>query len=487
MSTPTDRFYDALKSRDRRFDGRFFAGVTSTGIYCRPICPARTPKRDNVRFFSNAAAAEAAGFRPCRRCRPETAPGTPAWHGTSATVARALRLISEGELDGGSVDDLADRLGVGGRHLRRLFDRHVGASPLAVAQTRRIHFARKLLDDTDLPMRDIAFAAGFQSVKRFNTVMRETFGRSPTEIRKVARTEGQDSPEGRIELRLPYREPFDWPALLDYFAARATPGVEEVVDGEYRRSFAYDDCRGVIRVRRCEDRPCLVLSAPASARRRLMDLAERTRRLFDLGADPVPIADRLGADPVLGDVVRRHAGLRVPGAWDPFELCVRAILGQQVSVKGATTLTGRVAARHGAPLPPAEQDGGVTLLFPTPETLATAPLSDLGIPQQRIDAIRELGRRVSARELPLSWGECHDRTHLALMDVPGIGEWTAQYVAMRALGQPDTFLAGDLGVRRALENGDGMPSAAEALALSERWRPWRAYAVLYLWKKETPA
>jgi len=483
MREPSDRFYEALKSRDRRFDGRFYVGVTSTGVYCRPVCPARTPKRANVRFFPCAAGAESAGFRPCRRCRPETAPGTPAWSGTSATVSRAMRLIAQGALDSGGMDDLADRLGVGARHLRRLFDRHVGASPLAVAKTRRIHFARRLLDDTELPMRDVAYASGFSSIKRFNTVMRETFRRSPTEMRRATRACDRVAGEGRLDLRLPFKEPYDWDGVLEYFAARATPGVEEVRDGEYLRTFAYEDCRGVLRVRRCPEKPCVILSVPASARRRLMDITERVRRLFDLGADPLPIAALLGADPELTSVVRRRPGLRVPGAWDPFEVAVRAILGQQVSVRGATTLAGRLAQRFGERVKGLPEDGP-HLLFPGPAALAEADVAAIGMPGKRGAGVRELARRVRDGELPLSWGECHDRTHAALVSVPGIGEWTAKYVAMRALGQPDVFLAGDLGVRKAMANGNGAPTAAEALARSEKWRPWRAYAVLYLWAKE---
>lgn len=477
----SDRFFEALRSRDSRFDGRFYAGVTTTGIYCRPVCPARTPKRDNVRFFECAAAAEAAGFRPCKRCRPETAPGTPAWHGTSTTVTRALRLISQGALDREGVDELAERLGVGSRHLRRLFDRHVGASPLAVAKTRRIHFARKLLDETELPMRDVAFAAGFSSIKRFNTVMRETFRRSPTELREKSRARGTTL-EGRVELRLPFREPYDWDGVLDYFRRRAIPRVEDVIDGTYRRTFAYEDCQGVLEVRRCEDRPCVILSVPASARRRLFNLAERVRRLFDLGADPHRIYGHLADDPELKHIVRRRPGLRVPGSWDPFELAVRAILGQQVSVTGATTLAGRLAERFGTPCPPGRENVP-NVQFPTPEQLLDAPIQELGMPEKRAEAIRELARRVHTGEIPLSWGECLDDTFERLTAIPGVGAWTAKYVSMRGLGHPDAFLEGDLGVRKALANGGGMPSARQALARSEAWRPWRAYAVLYLWAK----
>jgi AraC family transcriptional regulator of adaptative response / DNA-3-methyladenine glycosylase II len=477
----SDRFYEALRSRDPRFDGRFFAGVTSTGIYCRPICAARTPRRENVRFFECAAAAESAGFRPCRRCRPETVPGTPAWLGTSVTVSRALRLISQGALDGGDVDSLSDRLGVGSRHLRRLFERHLGASPLAVAQTRRLHFARRLLDQTQLPMREVAYSSGFKSVKRFNTVVRETFGMTPTELR--GRSRDRDLPDGAetVKLRLPYREPYDWPGMLDYLAARAIPGVEQVQGDVYRRTIAYDGTVALLEVRPCPGKPCVILEVSASARRHLMSVAERVRRLFDLTTDPVPIAEHLGRDPGISAAVKRRPGLRVPGAWDPFELAIRAILGQQVSVKGATTLAGRLASRYGTPVPGADPSGPHRI-FPDAAALADADLSSIGMPGKRADAVRELARLVRDGSLPLSWGECADDTHDGLMAIPGIGEWTARYIAMRALGQPDAFLPGDLGVRKAMANGSGkLPSPADVLARSEKWRPWRAYAVLHLW------
>lgn len=487
MPNTSDRFYEALKSRDSRFDGRFFTGVTSTGIYCRPICAARTPKRENVRFFECAAAAEAGGFRPCRRCRPETVPGTPAWLGTSVTVSRALRLISQGALDTGDVDGLADRLGVGSRHLRRLFERHLGASPLAVAKTRRIHFARRLLDQTELPMTEVAHASGFASVKRFNTVIRETFGRTPTELRSLRRDPETPTREETVTLRLPYREPFDWKGIVNYIRARAIPGVEQVQDDVYRRTFEFDGTPGVLEVRACRDKPCVVLEVSASARRHLMMVAERVRRLFDLMTDPVPIAQHLRRDPVLRNSVRRRPGLRVPGAWDPFELAVRAILGQQVSVRGATTLSGRLVEKFGRPLPGADPSGPHRL-FPTPAILADADIASIGMPGKRAEALRELARRVRDEELPLSWGDCAIESHAAMTAIPGIGDWTAQYVAMRALGQPDVFLPGDLGVRRALANGAGrLPTAPEAMARSEAWRPWRAYAVLHLWMTENDA
>lgn len=478
---PFDRCYEAMRSRDLRFDGRFFTGVRTTGIYCRPVCPARTPKRENVRFFECAAAAEAAGFRPCKRCRPETAPGTPAWLGTSATVARGLRLIAEGALDAAGVDDLAERLGVGSRHLRRLFDEHLGASPLDVALTRRVHFARKLLDETNLPVADVAFAAGFSSVRRFHAVMHRTFREAPTSLRRAVRRGGRPSPEGHVALRLPYREPYAFDALLEYLGGRATPGVEEVRGGVYRRTFRLDEETGVLAVRRDADKSCLVLEAPVAARRRLLEIAERMRRVFDVAADPATIAAHLRRDPALRRSVRAQPGLRVPGAWDPFELAVRAILGQQVSVKGATTLAGRLAQRFGTPVPGADPSGP-HLLFPDAATLADADVASIGMPRARGEAIRELARRVRDELLPLTWGGSAHAAVATLASIPGIGTWTAGYVAMRGLGMPDAFLEGDLGVRRALETGHGrLPTFAETLARAEPWRPWRAYAVMHLW------
>ena len=477
--------YEAVQARDPRFDGRFFTAVLTTGIYCRPICPARIPRRENVRFYEHAAAAEAAGFRPCRRCRPEAAPGTPAWLGTSATVSRALRLITDGVMDDGGVDDLAGRLGVGSRHLRRLFLQHVGATPIAVAQTRRLHFARTLLDGTDLAMSDVAAAAGFQSERRFRAAVHATFGFSPTELRAKARgPRGDGAAPGHVALRLPYREPFDAERLLAYLEARAIPGIEEVREGAYRRSFALGDAGGVLTARPDPARRCVIVQMPVAARRHLLDAAERMRRLFDLAADPHAIGARLRRDPLLRASVRARPGLRVPGAWDPFELTIRAILGQQVSVRAATTLAGRLAVAFGQPLPgrTAGDGSGPHLVFPTPDALARADVASIGLPASRAATIREVARRVESGALPLRRGADPERTWSALADVPGIGPWTAGYVAMRALALPDTFLEGDLGVRRALADAQGhRPTPKEALARAEGWRPWRAYAVLHLW------
>ncbi|MGH7894119.1 MAG: bifunctional transcriptional activator/DNA repair enzyme AdaA, partial [Candidatus Binatia bacterium] len=377
MTLEPERCYRALESRDRRFDGRFFVGVRTTGVYCRPVCPARTPKPQNIRFFACAAAAEEAGFRPCLRCRPETAPGTPAWAGTSAIVARALRLIESGALDDGTADGLATRLGIGERQLRRLFVKHLGAAPVRVAKAHRVHFARRLLDETDLSVTKVALAAGFGSIRQFNDAIRETFQASPTELREKRRARPA---RGELTVRLPYRPPLPWDALLAFLAARATPGIERVENGAYRRTARIGDEPAAIEVRHDPAHAQIVLRVHATDHTRLIGVVERVRRVFDLGADPDRIADHLRRDRRLRPIVERLPGLRVPGAWDPFELAVRAVLGQQVTVRAATTLAGRLAERFGTPV---DLGPGLTRVFPLPATLVDAPLEKIGLPGAR--------------------------------------------------------------------------------------------------------
>ena len=473
------RCYAAVRSRDRRFDGRFFAGVVTTGVYCRPVCPVRPAKPENVRWFACAAAAEAAGFRPCRRCRPEASPGTPAWSGTSAVVARALRLIAAGALDEGGVDGLADRLGLGARQLRRLFATHLGASPAEVARARRAHFARTLLDETDLPMAEVAFSAGFGSIRDFNHALRATFGRTPTALRRARGRRGPVANHGGVTVRLAFRPPLDWSGLLGFLAPRATPGVEAVADGVYRRTIAIGDGAGTIEVRAAAGEPHLLMRVRLARPERLLQVVARARRLFDLDADPVPIADHLAASPELAPLVARRPGLRVPGAWDAFELAVRAVLGQQVTVRGATTLAGRLVRAFGTPLDRAED--GLTHLFPRPEALADADLAALGLPRARAATIRALAGAVASGEVVLDASRGLEDAVARLAAVPGIGAWTPHYVAMRALGEPDAFPAADLGLRRALGNGAGRLAPARVAERAEAWRPWRAYAVMHLW------
>ena len=473
------RCYAAVRSRDRRFDGRFFAGVVTTGVYCRPVCPVRPAKPENVRWFACAAAAEAAGFRPCRRCRPEASPGTPAWSGTSAVVARALRLIAAGALDEGGVDGLADRLGLGARQLRRLFATHLGASPAEVARARRAHFARTLLDETDLPMAEVAFSAGFGSIRDFNHALRATFGRTPTALRRARGRRGPVANHGGVTVRLAFRPPLDWSGLLGFLAPRATPGVEAVAAGVYRRTIAIDKGAGTIEVRAAAGEPHLLMRVRLARPERLLQVVARARRLFDLDADPVPIADHLAASPELTPLVARRPGLRVPGAWDAFELAVRAVLGQQVTVRGATTLAGRLVRAFGTPLDRAED--GLTHLFPRPEALADADLAALGLPRARAATIRALAGAVASGEVVLDASRGLEDAVARLAAVPGIGAWTAHYIAMRALGEPDAFPAADLGLRRALGNGAGRLAPARVAERAEAWRPWRAYAVMHLW------
>ena len=466
-------------SRDPRFDGKFFIAVTTTGIYCRPICPVRSPKKINIRYYPTAAAAAAAGYRPCLRCRPEAAPGTPAWLGTCAVVQRALRLIEEGVLDDGSVAALADRLGLGPRHLCRLFVHHVGASPIVVAQTRRLHFAKRLLDQTELPITEIALAAGFGSVRRFNSAFLQTYARSPRDLRRRR----QDGPheQNEVVLRLSFRPPYDWIQVRDFLAARALPGVERVDERGYARTVVVGDSLGTICVRPVDGDNALELHVRGTASTALFQLSSAARRVFDLAADPARIAHTFQSDPVLSPLVKRRPGLRIPGAWDPFECAVRAILGQQVSVSAGRTLVSRLVLRFGRPVTLSEP--GLTHLFPTPAALVSADLEGIGLTRARAAALRALAKAVAAGHLTFTGAA--DDVCATPCELPGVGQWTAQYIALRALGEPDAFLASDLILRR-MASPDGDPLSTRVLsARSEAWRPWRAYAVMHLWRSAT--
>src|SRR5262245_47525213 len=478
--------YKAVLSRDRRFDGRFFTGVMTTGIYCRPICPVHPPKFENVRFFACAAAAEAAGFRPCRRCHPETAPGTPAWLGSSAVVSRALRLISEGALDEGGIDAMAVRLGMGARQLRRLFAEHLGASPAAIARARRVHFAVKLIEETTLPITEIAFSSGFSSIRQFNHAVRATFGQSPTERRLQYGLKANGSAPlhlhngAGLTVRLPYRPPLDWAATLRFLQARAIPGVEVVGAECYQRTIEIGGLAGTIELRAGYNVGCLTMSVQLPSYDGLLMVIERAKRLFDLSADPLLISEHLRRSPILRRRVEDSPGLRVPGAWDDFDLAVRAVLGQQISVKGAATLAGRLTKTFGRPL---EGHGiaGLTHLFPRPQALVDTELSQIGIPKARAMTIGTLARQIHRGELVLDASQSLDDVVENLCAIPGIGPWTANYLAMRALGETDAFPADDLWLRRALSNGNGLLSTAQMTETAEAWRPWRAYAAMHLW------
>ncbi len=458
--------YQALSARDRRFDGKFFTAVTSTGIYCRTVCPARPPLKKNIRFYACAAAAEAGGFRPCKRCRPDTAPGSPAWAGTSTTVQRALRLISDGALADGDIEILAARLGIGGRHLRRLFHDELGAAPLAIAHVERLHFARKLIEETNLPLAGIAFHAGFQSIRRFNDALKAALGKSPSELRKSRKTVFEGD---WLTLRLCYAEPFDWDGILAFLIPRAIAGVETIAPDCYRRNFPAAEGTGQLEVRHLPLKRCIELRLTRVDPAALQSLVKKVRRLFDLDAEPLRIAAHLGADKLLAPLVAARAGLRVPGAFDAFELMVRAVLGQQVTVAGASTLAGRLAAKWG-------RDG----LFPEPGITAEANLGSIGLPAKRAETLRGVARQFAINPNFLAEATDLESAIQKMVVLNGIGPWTAQYVAMRALAEPDAFPASDLGLMKASAIMD--PKKLEQRA--EAWRPWRAYAAMHLWMGE---
>ncbi len=474
--------YSAIKSRDARFDGRFYTAVLTTGIYCRPICPAMTPRAENVQFYVSASAAEEKGFRPCLRCRPEASPGTPDWHGHLTLVSRALRLISEGVLDEGGVDELAQRLNIGTRQLRRSFAKQLGAPPVSIAQTRRLHFAKKLIDETKMPMSEIAFCAGFSSIRRFNATIRSAYDRSPTELRRTGNRKHSQSNDPNLQLRLSYRPPFDWPALRNFLQARAIPGVEKIDGDTYRRTVQDGNSTGIIEVQFIKDQRHLLLRVPPQLSKNLMQISERVRNLFDLRADPMAITNHLSQDEQMAALILNYPGLRVPGTWDGFEIAVRAILGQQISVKAANTLCGRIVKTVGEPLQEVEDDN-LTTLFPQPERLAEADLSDIGLMPSRAKAVRALARAVRDGELQFSTPVELDEAVDVLTSLPGIGPWTANYIAMRALREPDAFPAGDLALRRAAaEPETAVLTTSQLEHRSKAWRPWRAYAAMYLWQ-----
>jgi AraC family transcriptional regulator, regulatory protein of adaptative response / DNA-3-methyladenine glycosylase II len=475
MALDREACYRALKARDRRFDGRFLTGVLSTGVFCRPICPTRTPRLENCVFFPTAAAAYSDGFRPCLRCRPELNPGVPAWSGTAATVNRALRLIAEEGPEAEDLEALASRLGVGSRHLRRLFQRHVGASPVAVLQLQRVFLAKQLITDSGLPLTQVALGAGFGSVRRFNAVMQRTFGRPPRELRRFS-----ELTPSRLTLRLPYRPPYDWTGVLAFLAPRAIPGVESVENGVYRRTISQEGTQGIVEVSASAE-AFLLAAITVDRLPALAAVAARLRHLFDLDADPEPIAAQLSRDPALARRLAARSGLRVPGAWDAFELAVRAMLGQQVSVSAASTLAGRLAATFGQRLigPPSASD--LSVLFPEPKALAHADLSSIGIPGARAAAISSLAAAVMRDPTLLRTTNPVEQTIAKLLTLPGIGDWTAAYIAMRALREPDAFPAGDLGLVRAMRRHFRKPSPALLRRRAEGWRPWRAYAAMLLW------
>ncbi|PVG82606.1 AraC family transcriptional regulator [Nocardioides gansuensis] len=475
--------YRAVKSRDRRFDGVFYTAVRTTGIYCRPSCPARTPAFGNVTFHPTAAAAQAAGYRACKRCLPDATPGSPDWDVAADVAGRAMRLIADGLVDREGVEGLAARVGYTSRHLGRLLTQELGAGPLALARARRAQNARVLIESTDMTLTDAAFAAGFSSVRQFNETVRDVYDMSPSELR--GRRGGSRPAHGTVVMRLAVRTPYAGRAMLDFLALRAVPGVEQVDGDTYSRTLALPHGHGTVRLR-LPDVATPGETAFAHAEFSLGDLrdtgaaVERVRRLIDADCDPVAVGDAFAGDPVLGPLARRRPGLRVPGHVDGNEVAVRAILGQQVSVTGARTTAARMVAEHGEQVATAVD--GLTHLFPTAAAIAELDPEHLPMPRARGRALVGLCHVLAEGDIRLDRGDDRDATRSALLARPGIGPWTADYVAMRALGHPDVFLPTDIGTRDALRR---LGVDTDPRELAETWRPWRSYAQVHLWRSLT--
>ncbi|MGW6389105.1 AlkA N-terminal domain-containing protein [Streptomyces sp. NPDC055103] len=480
MHTETERCVRAVQSKDARFDGVFFTAVRTTRIYCRPSCPVVPPKPENMEFHPSSASCQRAGFRACKRCRPDTSPGSPEWHVRADAVARAMRLIQDGVVDREGVPGLARRLGWSTRQIERQLLAELGAGPLALARAQRAQTARVLIETTPLPMGEIAFAAGFSSIRTFNDTVREVFALTPGELRTRAarrRPETAAGTPGSISLRLPFRAPLEPSNLFGHLAATAVPGVEEWRDGAYRRTLSLPYGHGIVALApRADHIACrLSLTDP----RDLTHAISRCRRLLDLDADPVAVDDRLRADPLLAPLVDTAPGRRVPGTVDPAEFAVRAVLGQQVSTAAARTHAARLVTAYGTPVD--DPEGGLTHLFPGPEALAGLDPESLALPRSRRTTLLTLVQALADGSLTLGPAGDREETRARLLALPGFGPWTTEIIAMRALGDPDAFLPGDLGVRRAAE-GLGLPGTPAALtARAADWRPWRAYAVQYLW------
>ncbi|MEV5603975.1 AlkA N-terminal domain-containing protein [Streptomyces sp. NPDC052299] len=478
MHTDTERCVRAVRSKDARFDGWFFTAVLTTRIYCRPSCPVVPPKAENMTFYPSAAACQQAGFRACKRCRPDTSPGSPEWNARADSVARAMRLIRDGVVDREGVPGLAARLGYSPRQIERQLLAELGAGPLALARAQRAQTARVLIETTALPMAEIAFAAGFASVRTFNDTVREVFALAPGELRtRAARTAPAPATPGVITLRLPYRAPLNPSNLFGHLAATAVPGVEEWRDGAYRRTLALPHGHGIVALTPRPDHIACRLSLTDP--RDLTLAISRCRWLLDLDADPVAVDGQLRADPLLAPLVDAGPGRRVPRTVDGAEFAVRAVLGQQVSTAAARTHAARLVTAHGTPVD--DPEGGLTHLFPDPEALAGLDPERLALPRTRRRTLTTLVRALADGSLRLGPDSDWERARTELAALPGFGPWTVEVIAMRALGDPDAFLPTDLGIRRSAQQL-GLPSTPAALtARAAAWRPWRAYAVQYLW------
>lgn len=490
MLNDDDLCYQAIKSKDARFDGWFFVAVSSTGIYCRPSCPARTPRREHVGFFSTAAAAQQAGFRACMRCRPDAAPGSPEWNVRADLIARAMRLIRDGIVDREGVAGLAERLGFSVRHLNRVITSEIGTGPLALARAQRCQTARILLETTDLPITRVAFASGFASVRQCNETMQQVFARTPRELRsrvaKDVHRKGRDWTTQGIRLRLAARRPFNPDSVFRFLFDRTVAGIESFEGSSYQRSLRLAHGYAVVSLTpnaTSGNGPAYIeAELHLSDLRDLTSAVSRCRQLFDLDADPIAICQALGEDPLIGELVTQDPGRRVPGAVDGFELAVRAIIGQQVSVAGARTVAGRLVLSAGEPL--SRCFGMVTHLFPTPEALIALAEDDPGafsMPASRRRALVSLAAAVLSGDVVIDPGSDPIELRRSLITLPGVGPWTAEYVAMRALRDPDAYMASDLGIKRGLEAVGAPLDMATSSQLSDRWRPWRSYAMAHLW------
>ncbi|HEY8459086.1 MAG TPA: AlkA N-terminal domain-containing protein [Blastocatellia bacterium] len=480
-----DSCYEALRARDPRFDGVLYVGVKTTGVYCRPVCPARTPRRDRCRFFANAAAAENAGFRPCLRCRPELAPGAAVIDSANRIASAAAQRIEAGALNEAGIDELAAEFGVSSRQLRRVVKRELGVTPTELAQTQRLLLAKRLLTDSALPAIEVAFASGFSSVRQFNATFRERYGLSPTAIRRSqsSKTAGQT-----LTVSLGFRPPMAWPWLLKFLAGRAIPGVELVEDNRYWRAIRVNQnsgqssgqSSGWINVERIEGANALRVEVSLSLSRHLPSLLARIKNLFDLDAHPQLIEARLCGDERLRETVKRHSGLRLPGAFDGFEMAMRAVLGQQISVAAARTIAGRIAEAFAESVEtPNPRLNRASVSAASLSQAGAADLTRLGLTGKRAECLIALARAVAEGEVKLEPGADAEATIARLKRIPGIGDWTAHYIAMRALRWPDAFPHSDLGLRKAL----GETSPKRILEIAEKWRPWRAYALMHLWNQ----
>jgi AraC family transcriptional regulator of adaptative response / DNA-3-methyladenine glycosylase II len=475
-----EQHYRASVSKDARFDGVFFIAVTSTGIYCRPSCPAMTPKREHMRFYKTPAAAQQAGFRACKRCRPDASPGSPEWNIRADMTARAMRLIADGIVDREGVDGLARSLGYEQRQVRRVLTAELGASPLALARAQRAQTARVLVETTKLPMGDIAFAAGFASIRQFNATMLEVFDTPPSRLRERAARNAPAVPPGAVCLRLPFRPPIDLPRLFGFMAARAVPGVEEVTASTYRRTISLPNGRGILSLRNVDQARWVECELELDDLRDVTAAVQRCRRLLDLDADPEAVSGFLASDEVIGPLARACPGRRSPGHVDGGELAMRAVLGQQVSVAAARRLGAKLTAEYGKPL--ARPSGTLTHCFPDAATVAAADPAALPMPAGRARALVTLAAALASGEVALHPGADRDEAAARLLALPGIGPWTVAYIRMRALSDPDAFPATDVGVLRAL----AALGASAGVAAAERWRPWRSYAVHHLWATLEP-